>query len=388
MLIRFRCENHQSLRTEQKLSMVATRPLGDPRLVAVPSLGQSLLRAAAIYGPNAAGKSAVLGALTHVRDTVISAQALWSPEGCRREAFALDEAARAEPSEFEVDVALEGVRYRYGFALDDERVREEWLYAWPNGRRQMWFGRDAEGFTFGPALRGLQEAARACCPNGLLLNSLFVNGGEGHPRLRPLFQWFCAMAELDVTSRSTTVLYGLCSADTRAPVLQMLRQADLGIDDVTTDDGGQVLVHHESPTGGAWLPLSQAGSGAVRLVNLLLRAVGALRAGAVLLVDDLDRSLHPALFREVVALFQSPSRNPLGAQILFTAHDPSLLGQALGTSALRWDQVWMVEKAAGASSLTPLSDFHERHEDVARSYLQGRFGAVPYVAPLGFADKE
>jgi hypothetical protein len=92
--------------------------------------------------------------------------------------------------------------------------------------------------------------------------------------------------------------------------------------------------------------------------------------GRVLVVDELDRSLHTLLVRQLVAMFQDPERNVHGAQLLFTTHDTTLLDSAL----LRHDQIWFTEKTTDqASILFPLTEFIPRKNEVfGRGYLSGR----------------
>jgi AAA15 family ATPase/GTPase len=108
-----------------------------------------------------------------------------------------------------------------------------------------------------------------------------------------------------------------------------------------------------------------------------------LNAGAVLCVDELDTSLHPHLALETIRMFQDPVRNPKHAQLLFNTHDTVLLGNLAGGPHLRRDQVWFVEKdGEGATHLYPLTDFKPRKdENLERGYLQGRYGAIPFVEP-------
>jgi hypothetical protein len=106
-----------------------------------------------------------------------------------------------------------------------------------------------------------------------------------------------------------------------------------------------------------------------------------LRDGGLLLVDELERSLHPSLARKIIHQFNDPAANPKNAQIIFTTHDTNLLGTTLGEPALRRDQVWLTEKdSEGATVLYPLTDYKPRKaENLERGYLQGRYGAVPFL---------
>ena len=99
----------------------------------------------------------------------------------------------------------------------------------------------------------------------------------------------------------------------------------------------------------------------------------------VLVVDELDTSLHPLLVQHLVKLLHHKETK---AQLIFTTHDATLLSQKL----LRRDQVWFMEKdASRASRLYPLSDFSPReNEAIERGYLNGRYGGIPFLKELDF----
>jgi AAA15 family ATPase/GTPase len=105
-----------------------------------------------------------------------------------------------------------------------------------------------------------------------------------------------------------------------------------------------------------------------------------LEKGRVLVVDELDSSLHPLLVQRVVDMFQSPATNPNGAQLIFTTHDSSLLD----SQKMRRDQIWFTEKDnAQISHLFPLLDFSPRKgEALEKNYLSGRYGGIPILDPM------
>ena len=84
---------------------------------------------------------------------------------------------------------------------------------------------------------------------------------------------------------------------------------------------------------------------------------------------------------QIIRQFNDPVANPKNAQIIFATHDTNLLGTTLGEPALRRDQVWLTEKdAEGATVLYPLTDYKPRKaENLERGYLQGRYGAIPFL---------
>jgi hypothetical protein len=87
-----------------------------------------------------------------------------------------------------------------------------------------------------------------------------------------------------------------------------------------------------------------------------------------------------------VKLFNDPKLNCHGAQFIFTTHDANLLNLDI----LRRDQIWFAEKdREGASSLYPLSEFSVRSDyNIERGYLQGRFGAIPFLNESFVKDLE
>jgi AAA15 family ATPase/GTPase len=125
------------------------------------------------------------------------------------------------------------------------------------------------------------------------------------------------------------------------------------------------------------------------LVSILPHLVHILEEGGLLAIDELN-SLHPTLALAIVQLFQDPAKNPRGAQLLFNTHESTLLGSMLtDPPPLRRDQVWLTEKDRdGATHLYPLTDLSPRPtENLQRGYLQGRYGAIPFIGALDWATK-
>ena len=124
--------------------------------------------------------------------------------------------------------------------------------------------------------------------------------------------------------------------------------------------------------------LEDESAGTQMWFRLIGPAFAALRFGWVLLLDEIDASLHPRLSARLVEIFQDPRTNTRGAQLVFTSHDTSLL------NSLNRDEVWLTEKAPDATTrLVALAEFGgervRRSLNLEKAYLQGRFGAVPEV---------
>jgi predicted ATPase len=416
MLVQFRVENHRSLRDEQVLSLAASSrgDRGEDRLIVLPKLDLTLVPAVAIYGANGSGKTSVLHALAFMCDAVRRSHRSWEPGGgTPRESFILSAKALA-PSRYEAEMVVGGTRYRYGFLLGERRVEEEWLFAWPHGRKQSWFTRDGDRFEFGKHMGGENTAIQALTRD----NSLFLSAAaqNNHPKLLPIFGWFhtvrfelrrsatagldpwhAAMLEellSDSPERALSAEEDATRRRLREGVLRLIRGADLGILDLrlrprehATRRAGSidlVFKHRTADGRGAWLPLEAESAGTVSLVGIAARIVGALGRGGVLCVDEFDASLHPMLVLELLRLMHDREHNPLGAQLVFTTHDAGLLGTIHGDAPLRRDQIWFTEKdEAGATHLYPLLDYSPRKsENMERGYLQGKYGAIPFLGEL------
>ena len=433
MLIRFRVRNYRSLKEEQELSLVASS-LKDSReaVTQIAGLNLGLLRVAAIYGANASGKTNVIKAFQYTSNAVRDSQRRWSPEGpIPREPFLLDPRSKSNSSSFEVDLVLDGVRFHYGFVLNDREILEEWLDAYPSGKRQTWFKREAGAFTFGKKLAGDNRAIeRLTRPNSLFLSAAAQNN---HEALLPVYRWFAE--QLTHVPRERRFLHWqtaeMCQNEGfRCSLQDVLRAADLGVVGVDvrledafslppTEGGGAkeralmeevmgqlrklaarikegdqsgsalwdkrpvlALIHKGSAEAGVPLGEDDESDGTLAFFGLLGPALRAIKSGGTLCVDELDASMHPLLALEVVHLFNDPKLNPRGAQIIFTTHDTNILDKA----SLRRDQIWFTEKdAQGGTHLYPLTDFKPRkNENLARGYLQGRYGAVPFIGSTGF----
>ena len=415
MLIEFRVENHRSICDEQTLTMESGRVgnADDLRPREVVGYAEKILPVAALYGANASGKTNVLNGLAFMRDAVIQSSFLWQPDqGIPRSPFAWG-SRKADPSLFEVTVLISGVRYEYGFLVSDEVVLEEWLYAWPNGKKQVWFERDNMTFKFGEKLLGDNQSIEGLTR----ANSLFVSTAVQfrHEQLQVIHGWFRRVRTLNFGEMYPSYFHDrgiarLLHEETQSTLFDdtefgrpnlmaqfrsLLRNADLGIVDLKVEKTeaneqrrprNHFHFKHDKSADDSWLPLSQESKGTQTLFRSALPILETIGYGGLLIVDELEGSLHPSLTRHIVDQFNGPITNPHGAQLIFTTHDTNLLGTTVGEPALRRDQVWLTEKdEGGITVLYPLTEYQPRKsENLERGYIQGRYGAIPYLGDLSF----
>ena len=126
------------------------------------------------------------------------------------------------------------------------------------------------------------------------------------------------------------------------------------------------------------LDLADESDGTRKFIALAPAIESALSNGGILLIDEIEKELHPILVEYVVAKFQSKKTNPNGAQVVFTTHNTELLNMEL----LRKDQLYFADKGRedGVSELYSISDFSTRTTDnIRKGYLLGKYGATPNV---------
>lgn len=436
MLRSFRLENHRSFQGEAELSLLPSYETERPIAPVV-----------AIYGANAAGKSSMLDGLRFMTRAVWESYRRWEPEGgVPRHPFKLEPLSLTSPSTFVVDLVINGIRYVYGFAVDDERVLEEWLFSYPHDRKRVIFERSGSTVEFGSTVaesRSRSEVlAELTRPNALFLS---LAAQVGWAELAPVRDWFVSglswgnsrIVSPMGAGRSLALVQSFVEneSDTQA-VVDLVRAADVGITDIVVETDEKALlqaraqaqqrltvakndlamaspdlddasverlrsavrfasrerdslatdqpprrlrfVHSETAEPFDFGDESAGTQAWVTLIPLVMRC---LRQGSILVIDEIDTSLHPALTAHLVRMFRSENVNPRGAQLIFTTHDASLLGTTFGDEILARDQIWFVEKGPdGASQLYPLTDFHPRKgENRERRYLGGSYGGVPII---------
>jgi len=276
--------------------------------------------------------------------------------------------------------------------FDDESVHREWLYAYPKGRKQVWFERDADAEPLvrfhGEGLKGARSSlVEQTRPDALFLT---VGAQLNNPQLAEVHTWFrdnlvlTGPREALSLSKAPMGPWLVRDEQSRRQVEELLRVADVGVvglefvEQESRFDAGIRLVHRAGDRGGP-LDMHQESHGTRSWLALLRPLLAALDRGNVVLVDELDASLHPRMVAEIAGMFASPRSNPHGAQLVFTTHDVSLLGNLPADRLLDRDEIWLTEKDKdGATELYPISALKPRKdENLERGYLLGRYGTVP-----------
>lgn len=439
MLRSFRLANHRSIAGEQELLLMPAR-----------RAERSVVPVTAIYGANASGKSNLIHGLTFMRSAVLDSFPRWDVEGgVPRQPFRLSADGRSQPSVYVTELVIDGVPHVYGFGVDDDEIIEEWLYSYPEKRKRTIFSREGSKITFGTTL-GDMRAKLEVLEEFTRPNALFLSAAArlNLSALVPVYSWFRSGLRVRGSSAhfSSFKLAREVHAflekrhDNRQRLISLLSAADVGIINIVVEESedpnlsrlladtetmiGTLTTLYKSAarkdqrelsrelaflqeqrdslrkravdrrpelrfahgSGGELFDLDEESAGTRSWLALLPTVLDVLDEGDVVVVDEIDTSLHPLLTAQLVGLFQNPETNSRNAQLIFTTHDTSLMGTMIGNNALDREQVWFVQKTAeGASEIYPLTDFKPRtDQNIERRYLGGSYGAVPVLDDEAF----
>lgn len=426
MLIEFRFKNYRSFRDEAVLSMEATG-LGTFKNSLISYNSIKLLPGAAIYGKNGGGKSNVIRAFWLAVQFIKNAQRTQHEKAAIPVIpFALNDYSVSEPTEFEFIYTLDDIRYWYSFSATREKIFTESLYHAPKGQKALVFSREGQTFSFTEDKSRRKLISEAVAENQLYFSVACTMNDAACSRA---MRWFREMVffSRDYSDIPRQLLDYSNDTNMLRAISDYAKAADLGIEDMQFEINSQEVddeaalpdnlpegmkaalvqfLHTLSETSnnsevrlkmgevtatskhkgrnknGASqlypLELEDESDGTRKLMSIAPAIESVLARGGILLVDEIERELHPMLVDFVVSKFQSKRTNPYGAQIVFTTHNTELLNMEL----LRKDQLYFADKDQedGASELYSISEFSTRTTDnIRKGYLLGKYGAIPNI---------
>ena len=340
--------------------------------------------------------------------------------------FALNDYSASEPTEFEFIYTLDDIRYWYSFSATREKIFTESLYHAPKGQKALVFSREGQTFSFTEDKSRRKLISEAVAENQLYFSVACTMNDAACSRA---MRWFREMVffSRDYSDIPRQLLDYSNDTNMLRAISDYAKAADLGIEDMQFEINSQEVddeaalpdnlpegmkaaliqfLHTLSETSnnsevrlkmgevtatskhkgrnknGASqlypLELEDESDGTRKLMSIAPAIESVLARGGILLVDEIERELHPMLVDFVVSKFQSKRTNPYGAQIIFTTHNTELLNMEL----LRKDQLYFADKDQedGASELYSISEFATRTTDnIRKGYLLGKYGAIPNI---------
>ena len=424
MFLQFSVNNFRSIKDTVTFSM-ATASKDDNNSFKIRNY--ELLTSAVIYGANASAKSNILKAMSFMGSIVLNkSKVIQSTDALPHDPFKLNTSTQEASSSFEIVFFINEIKYRYGFEMDSTTVFSEWLYADTKGKEAKLFHRDSEdeeyvnpkGFKEGFIFFETTKSKIKVSKNQLFIWKCDQEDGEISTSILNWFTRFNFIDGLDHGGYINYTMKKMEDVNFKEEMVSLIRTADIGIEDIIVEkadvpndiieklpfpeevkqkmlkDGGvqsiRLNTYHKkfdennNEIGTAIFELDDEESvGTQKFFKMSAPILNTLKEGKILMIDELDASLHPILTRHLIKLFHDKTINTKNAQLIFVTHDTNLLKPYI----FRRDQIWLTEKNKyGATDIYSLAQFKNvrKDEDFEKQYIQGKYGAIPYLGKFEF----
>lgn len=426
VLIEYKVKNFKSFKDEIVLSMVADSIRDLPETNIFPYGNFNIFRSAAIFGANASGKSNLIESFSFFNELFLSYIDTHKMIASLPY-FKLDTESQNMPISFEISFFLNGKRHRYGIEIDSNGIYAEWLFFVPSRQEACYFIRERNEIVQTGTYFEDKKALDYIKPDVTrpFLYTLAQDSIKEFTWAKEIISYmkfyirpsnlpenfFKSMIEEEIFKGSESKILS------KEEVLSFLRDADICIADIAvnkknTDDDEELLrqfiefmkqkgtniesneletyMHHYkydkqyNIAGKEIFPIDMESRGTAKLYALMYPIFFVLKVGGLLLVDEIESSLHPLLCERIIRLFNNSTTNPYNAQLIFTTHNTLLMNPKL----LRRDQIYFIEKNEyGESNMYSLYDIDldiRNNFNYMNNYLAGRFGAIPYLGDFKF----
>lgn len=413
MLLRFVFENFMSFKknTVVDLEAASIREIPENTItITNTSVDLRVLKSLAIYGANASGKSNILKAFAFTRNFVLSfsnnqLKAILEP-------YRLDSSTEKKPSLFEVSILIDGIKYRYGFALTAEQIIKEWLYITEKRKEELLFERSEQEYIIEKKFRSESEGNTVMLSKITREDTLFLStlGQFKSEIAKKVIDWFNRSIVVFESNNQEILNYtaGLLKESFfKSRINDIVNKADLNFSSVEAEllelsrrtgfSTGFIAALYEDKLSDYRIKTAHtkyAGNkvsgkiffdlilneslGSQKFVMLLGPLLKAIRDSSLILIDELDSRLHTNLLLFVLRFFNSPTNNPLGSQLIYTSHNSVILKKDL-----RRDQMFFVKRDQQLGSLvTTLHNWDSKIRSDAsfdKDYLEGKYGAIPKI---------
>ena len=415
MLVQFTVENYLSIRDKVFLSLEPSKDSEHPENL-ITKEDYKAVNSAAIYGANASGKSNLFKAITIALIMIRNSNKMQVTDKLPIVPFKLDSESRNKPTSFEFTfIAKDGKKYIYGFSATVDKVVEEYLYCYNSAKPTLIFDlTESESPKFNRSFKAKLDAAYQMNTANKLFLATATNWNVECTKIP--FEW---LAESIDTFTEVMDLSGVAlekyrtddNSEYKEFTKTLLKQADINISSIEVDSkevAGEMALPFQIVFQGNVIPpnegkhydievttghtvVGENGEEVEFPLNLSEESLGtqllffygpilkdAFEKGKTIIIDELDKSMHPSLVRFIVDLFRDTERNNNGAQLIVTTHETGILSLDI----FRRDQIYFMEKDSntGVTDLYSLDEFSVRKtENIEKGYLMGRYGAIPFL---------
>lgn len=437
MLLRFVVKNLYSFKEETEFNLFPSSKAAHHLHHKVQCADVEAMRLTAIYGANGAGKSNLVKALQDLK-TFVSLGSI-SQSVFQNYKFQFSDSCSKEPVSMAIEFCTGGVNFYYSIEMDTGCVSYESLSISHKTKDVLVFERKSNGtqtITFGEGYQAdksnklfstvLQD--KLLGKEALLLSFMATNYSEEIPAIADAYKWIVndlivlnpkylkhlALAYMfsnnpgmksllqDVLSGTKT---GITSIEVGTRIVEenqldpafvkglkdspgvpkiVQSTVDDRINNSVVYENGQIVYMEIQPKHQLLdgtdirMPINFESDGTIRLIEYIPLLYLVLTKDCVVIIDEIERSLHPILIKEIIKKI-SESLSAKG-QLIFTTHESCLLDQDL----LRPDEIWFAQKdTEQATQFYPLSDFNiHKTANIENGYLNGRYGGIPFLSNL------
>ena len=434
MLLRVILKNFLSFEDEVQFDMFPNmRKESLPNHVTMAADSLPILKMAAIYGANGAGKSNMLKGVNFIKLLVTDKDFL-NQSKVSRYFYALKNNPTSQPITLTIEfVTKAGKAFIYAVEIGEEGIRSEIVQESGLGAKENKEVFTREGDTLSFAVKPsdeVQQMIKAWLEKNPFASLLTINDDMpvlSDENIAIVKNWFQEELELvsfhsfipglielfrrnkEITEFTSALFKAvdlgintvkiqtedfdewIRSHDEAEPLIEKLNKMQSGgisqitenriRRNITVEDGvrkiSQMMFEQFGKNGFSKdMDIIAQSDGTVRLLTLVPAFYDAIREGKTVLIDEIEHSIHPHLIRELVKFF---SQQKTTGQLIFTTHETCLLNQEF----IRTDEVWMVEKKDGSTHMYSLNDFKIHNTiNIANGYMEGRYGAIPFIGDL------
>lgn len=404
MLLEFRCKNHKSIKDEVLFSLLASKDtFNSEYLYGYKDL--KILKSSVVYGANGSGKSNFIDAIFFMKSLVTNSINLQPGMGIPYTPHKLN--GVGSESFYSVQFIKNGVRFAYGFSIEQMLVKEEYLYYFPNGRQAKIFDRTGMTYEEGSKFKGRFNS----CKDVLKPNRLMISCAANFTNITEIEDAFRFFSEDLViytnANQENWMQYSLYQFNSNPEIknlaLSFMRDIGVDIQDIKINIEESAFSQSELPeflsdeyknklrmtplqkiTASVVYPgfetdlFTEESTGIQKLFAFLCPFLDIISKGKILICDELETSLHESLLYTLLKTFLSLNGKEQ-SQIIFTTHDTSLLSLDL----FRRDQIWLTElnslnRSTELYSLAEIKSVR-KDENYGKGYISGRYGAIPML---------
>lgn len=423
MLLEFRTKNYKSFVEEVKFSMLAApKQKGLDYSLCIEKIKGKMckgLSSSVIYGPNAAGKTNIIGAMDVLRSIVLQGNIRNSeektspnPASVALELIPNNKYLEPQPVEFGVEFIENGLKIGYGVSLDlgvflDSEYQRKILKEELTVNGELIFSRgeklqvgnlkEIKSYVADSLYKktdGLVEIAK----NSLNQEELFLTNGFklifSQAFVKVITDWFMNKFMIIYRADSVQLIKRFADPQKKAVYVEKTTDKAAKLFGINSNAVGYVVSEEDSEarlcslfkdvnngkTAAMAAELFES-YGTIRFVNMFPLVIRAILTGGTLVVDEFDASIHPMALMSIINIFHNDDVNIHHAQLVFNTHNPIFLNSNL----FRRDEIKFVERddSSHCSILYALSDFGtsgdkgvRMHEDYMKNYFISQYGAI------------